>query len=525
VSGRLDDLIPALSNPAIYPHHPDSVHVVQTHISVVFIAGELVYKIKKPVDLGFLDFTTLGKRKYFCEQEVRLNSRFSQGIYLGVGAIHEGPSGINFRGEGTEIEAAVLMRRIPHDRLLIGMLENDEVTPELLDRVADRLAHFHSHAVRGPQVTSFGSSHVIYQNLKENFEQTIPYIGRTIDAQTHEGASTLAIDFLEKHQSLFQERMERGFIRDCHGDLHLDHVIILDEIMLYDCIEFNDRFRYGDTAADLAFLLMDLDFRAYPAFAERIARRYANSSGDSDLLRLLSFYKSYRAFVRGKVESFVLDEAEVSDPERESARETAKKYFALSLKYLKPPPPPLLVITTGLMGTGKSYLASKLGQRLGIKPLRSDVIRKEIQGLSPLARRFEPYGTGIYSAKASEETYEAIFEKAAGALLAGESVILDASFSRFSHRERARELAREAGARFTIIECTAPHAEIRQRMEERATKEGEPSDGRWEIFREQEADFEPLRRDEVSLTRVWDSTTDLDTFLGSFVWELLIVFQ
>jgi hypothetical protein len=525
VTGRLDDLIPALSDPSIYPHRPDSVQVIQTHISVVFIAGELVYKIKKPVDLGFLNFTTLEKRKYFCEQEVRLNSRFSEGVYLGLVTIHEDASRINLTGEGAEIEAAVLMRRIPHDRLLVGMLENDQVTPELLDRLARRLAYFHSHAARGPQITNFGSTHVIYQNLKENFEQTIPYIGRTIDAQTHEVASALAFEFLEKHRDLFQERMEREFIRDCHGDLHLDHVIILDEIMLYDCIEFNDRFRYGDTAADLAFLLMDLDFRGFPAYASRIARRYADSSGDNDILRLLGFYKSYRAFVRGKVEGFVLDESEVSQPERESARETAKKYFTLSLAYLRPPPPPLFVITTGLMGTGKTYLASKLAQRLGVRPLHSDVIRKEIQGLSPMERRFVPYGTGIYSPKATEQTYEAIFDRAARALLNGESVIADASFSRFHYRESARELARKAGARFALVECTAPHETIRRRMEERAAKEDQPSDGRWEIFKEQEADFEPIREDECSLTRLWDSTRDLNSLLESFVWELMFAFQ
>jgi predicted kinase len=295
--------------------------------------------------------------------------------------------------------------------------------------------------------------------------------------------------------------------------------------MLYDCIEFNDRFRYGDTAADLAFLLMDLDFRAYPAFANRIAHRYADSSGDSDILRLLGFYKSYRAFVRGKVEGFILDELEVSQRERESARETAKKYFTLSLAYLKPPPPPFFVITTGLMGTGKSYLASKLEQRLGIKSLRSDVIRKEIQGLSPLERRFEPYGRGIYSAKATDRTYEAAFERAARELQNGESVIVDASFSRFAYRERARELARKAGARFAIVECTAPDAVIRQRMEERTAKKDQPSDGRWEIFEEQRADFEPVRTGEGSLVRLWDSTADLDAFLESFVWELMFDLQ
>ena len=521
MTSRLDDLIPALSDPSIYPHRPTSVEVVQTHISVVFIAGELVYKIKKPIDLGFLDFTTFEKRKHFCQQEVQLNSRFSQDIYLGVVAIYEGSGGINLIGEGAEIESAVLMRRIPHDCLLIYLLESDHVTPALLDRLADRLAYFHSLAARGPHISSFGSSHVIYQNLNENFEQTLPYVGRTIDDRAHEDISTLSIEFLDKHQSLFQQRITGGFIRDCHGDLHLEHVVVLDGIMLYDCIEFNDRFRYGDTAADLAFLLMDLDFRGYPAFADRIADRYAKTSGDAEILRLLGFYKSYRAFVRGKVEGFILDEPEVSAAERESALQVAKKYFDLSLAYLKPPPPPLLVVTTGLMGTGKSMLAANLGKRLGIEPLRADVLRKQIQGLSPLERRLVSYDTGIYSPLVTEQTYDALFERAAQALARGESAIIDASFSRLSHRKRARELAIQTEARFRLVECSAPQTVIRKRLEDRMTKQNDPSDGRWEIFQRQKADFEPIHRDERPLTLFWDSTTDLDQFLASFVQEMM----
>ncbi|MGB6067077.1 MAG: AAA family ATPase [Desulfomonilaceae bacterium] len=518
---RLDDLIPALSDPSIYPHHPPSVQVVQTHISIVFIAGDLVYKIKKPVDLGFLDFTTFEKRRYFCQQEISLNSRFSEGIYLGVASIHYGPSGINLKGEGVEVESAVLMRRIPHDRLLINMLQNNEVTTDLLMRLADRLVYFHLHAAKGPQIASFGSSRVIYQNLKENFEQTRPYIGRTIDAQTHERISIRATEFLENHQNLFQKRITDGFIRDCHGDLHLEHVVILDEIMLYDCIEFNDRLRYGDTAADLAFLLMDLDFQGYPAFADQIGLRYADTSHDGEILRLLGFYKSYRAFVRGKVEAFILDDPEMSSAEKETARQVAKDYFQLSLAYLKPPPPPVLVITAGLMGTGKSWLASHLGKRLGIEPLRSDVLRKEIHGLSPLEHRSEQYGAGIYSERATEQTYECLLKKAAQALERGQSAIVDASFGRLHYRERAHELATRTGAWFRIVECIAPHSVVRERLQERIHKADEPSDGRWEVFEIQKADFEPLRANERPLARQWDSAADQNIFLGTFIRELL----
>ena len=369
MSGSLDDLIRALSDPSVYPHKPQSVRVLQTHISVVFIADDLVYKIKKPVNFGFLDFTTLEKRRFFCQQEVVLNSRFSKNLYLGVVAIYEGPSGVNLRGDGEEIEAAVLMRRVHESQTMQKMLEDERITPEILDRIADRLAYFHSQAATNAEITSFGSAEVIYQNLRENFEQTKPYIRRTIKDRTHEEVSRLAMSFLESHKGLFQQRMRQGFIRDCHGDLHLDHVVIVDGIMLYDCIEFNDRFRYGDTASDLAFLLMDLDFRGYPAFSERISKRYAASSGDREVLQLLPFYKSYRAFVRGKVLGFTLDEAEISSEEKESARAMAGDYFRLALSYFKPPPSPALDNHVRSDGDRKELSGKETGEKAGDRPI------------------------------------------------------------------------------------------------------------------------------------------------------------
>lgn len=520
MSRQLERLIQALSDPAVYPHCPDSVQVVQTHISVVFIAGTLVYKVKKPLNFGFLDFTTLEKRRHFCNQEVILNSRFSEGIYLGVISICEGPHGINLEGQGEEIESAVLMRHIPEERLLIQMLHEDKVTPEILDRLADRIAAFHSRAATGPEIASFGSMEVIYHNLTENFHQARPYIGRTIDAQTHQAISSHSLDFLRAHEDLITDRMKRGYVRDCHGDLHVDHVVILDGIMLIDCIEFNDRFRYCDTASDLGFLLMDLDFLGYPALGKRIAERYAASAGDEHILKLLGFYKSYRAFVRGKVLGFTLDEPEVTSEEKESATETARQYFQLSLACLQPPPPPVLVITTGLTGSGKSFVADRLGKRLGIAPLRSDVLRKEIHGLGTTEHRLDKFGEGIYTPKATEQTYRLLLEKARRAVERGESVILDASFMRFQDRMDAGKTARRAGARFRIIECIAPHEVLRQRLEARMADPREPSDGRWEIFQEQRERFEPIRPEEREDSRTWDSTTDVNTFLASFVREL-----
>lgn len=518
---RLDDLIRSMSDPATYPHHPESVQVVQTHISVVFIAGDLVYKIKKPLDFGFLDFTTLEKRRHFCRQEVDLNSRFSDDIYLGVVPIHQAGTDINLTGEGREVEAAVLMKRIPQACVLKIMLEEDRVTPQILDRIGDRLAFFHSRAAAGPMIASFGTVEVITHNLRENFDQTAPFIGRTLDKETHEAISTAAFTYLESHRDLIRERMIKGFVRDCHGDLHLDHVVIRDDIVLVDCIEFNDRFRYGDTASDLAFLLMDFDFRGFPAFGTRVAQRYAAASGDRDVLKLLGFYKSYRAFVRGKVHSFSLDEEEILESERSLAREKARTYFQLALAALKPSPPPTLIVMSGLSGSGKSYLASRLGMRLGIEPTRSDVVRKEIMGVPVDEHQLDMYGQGIYTPIATEQTYRVLMERARESLVRGESVILDASFTRRRERTTARELAREAGARFRIIECVAPDNVARERLDARIARGSDPSDGRWEIFRQQKLQTEEIQPEERENHWQWDSTSDVNMFLTSLVRDLL----
>jgi aminoglycoside phosphotransferase family enzyme/predicted kinase len=520
MSTYLDRLIGSLSDPEAYPHRPDSVQVVQTHISVVFIAGELVYKIKKPVSFGFLDFTTSEKRKYFCQREVDLNSRFSEGVYLGVVPIHEGPSGINLFGRGREIDYAVLMKRLPDDRTLTNMLDRDEVTPDIVGRVAARVARLHAQAPTDPHIASYGSLEVIAQNVKENFDQTAPYIGRTIDEATYEEISRVSMEFLGAHKKLLRRRVRTGFIRDCHGDLHLDHVIILNGIILIDCIEFNDRFRYGDTASDLGFLLMDFDFQGYPGYARQAAADYVTTSGDEEIERVLGFYKSYRAFVRGKVEGFTLDEPEVSRDKKELARSVARHYFDLSRALLSPPPP-ALVITTGLTGTGKSHIAALLGKRLGIDPVRSDVVRKRLYRVDPSEHRLDKYASGIYRANATERTYEALLEEAERSLSDGRSAILDASFIRRTDRVRAHELAARFGARFYIIDCTCPDDVARHRLLERMSRGNDPSDGRWDIFLKQKQMFESLAPDETAYRRPWDSATDPNAFLKRIVRELI----
>lgn len=516
-----ENIVAEMSKPQFYPNCPESIEVIQTHISVIFIAGDSVYKLKKPMNLGFLDFTTLEKRRHYCRQEVALNSRFSENIYQGVVSIYLRDGVLGLQGPGEEVEIAVLMRKIPHDRIMINMLRKGVITPEMLEQLADRIVFFHSRAESSPEISSYGSLPVIYQNLRENFQQTEAFVGRTLHVRTHREIARLSYNFMESHSDLLAQRSSNGFIRDCHGDLHLDHVVFLDKIMLFDCIEFNDRFRFGDTASDLSFLLMDLDYKAYPGFAQRVEKRYVEASGDGDMERLLPFYKSYRAFVRGKVHSFAIDEPEISSRDREVHAANAADYFKLSLACLKQAPPPALIITVGLTGAGKSYLAERLGNRLGVAPIRSDVVRKQSHGISLDEHRLDNYQAGIYTPNTTERTYDCMLRHAGEQLSSGKTAIIDASFLKLNHRLRAAELASSHKALFVILQCTAPVHLIRRRLETRMKEGKDPSDGRWEIYQGQLRAFDPICDQETRNLHVWNSEENPSDFLDALVKEVM----
>lgn len=518
---HLDEIVEAFSNPGLYPHAPSSVKFVQTHISLVFLAGDFVYKIKKPMNFGFLDFTTQEKREYFCEREVELNSRFSKGIYIGVIPIHKDSSGVNLDGRGDKIETAVLMKRIPDDRLMLDMLERDRVDPALLDRLADTVAGFHRAAPSSPEISHYGAPEVVRYNVEENFIQTQPFIGRTIDRETYDEISDRSMGFLKENRGLFAKRVAGGFIRDCHGDLHLEHIIVLDEIYAFDCIEFNDRFRYGDVASDMGFLLMDLTFRGYPAFARRVLDRYELTAKDDGVREVVRFYQSYRAFVRGKVVGLTLDEEEVSAPDKLAAKAEARDYFKGSLAFLKPRPRPVLVIMCGLSGSGKSFLASRLAERLGVDRVRSDVARKVIFGLSPEEHRLDKYGHGIYTSEATERTYAELRGRASQSLSRGETIILDASFSSRERRSEAMKLAADLNAGFLIVKCECPDKTLRSRLRMRAETGDDPSDAGPAILERQRCSFQDLGLDEEPYVRTWDSTTDHNRFLGPLAREII----
>jgi aminoglycoside phosphotransferase family enzyme len=325
-------LVEALLRPEIYPHHPHKVDLVQTQMSFLFLTGDYVYKVKKPVDLGYLDYTTLEKRRFFCRQEVELNKRLCPETYLEVVPIVSRQGQIHLGGEGEIIEYAVKMRQLPEDRMLDKLLPQNLVTADMVAKVAEKLAAFHSKTATSPEISAYGKLEAIKINTDENFSQTEKYIDVSMTSGTYRKIKAYTDNFLVTNKPLFSRRVKKGRIRDCHGDLHAAHVCISDGICIYDCIEFNDRFRYGDVASEVAFLAMDLDRFGKADLSRSFVDAYVQSSGDKELMQLLNFYKCYRAYVRGKVACFMLDDPYI--PDKVEALAAAKSYFQLAESYI-----------------------------------------------------------------------------------------------------------------------------------------------------------------------------------------------
>jgi hypothetical protein len=323
----------ALLNPEIYPDRPRSIKFIETHISLLFLTGNYVYKVKKPVDFGFLDFTSLEKRGYFCGQEVKLNRRLSPDIYLGVEKITQEGNRILLGGQGELLEYAVKMKQIPEELLMDKLLEKKQVTSKMIERVSEKLVRFYFAAETNDRIKSFARPERLKQDTDENFEQTEKYIGEAISKEIYEEVKNRTNGFFRTKMEIFYQRITTDRIRDCHGDLRLEHIFWGKEVSIFDCIEFNERFRYTDVAADIAFLAMDLDYHNREDLSEHLIRAYVGESGDLELTEVLDFYKCYRAYVRGKVESFRLDDPHIPMEEKKGALERAQKYFNLAYQY------------------------------------------------------------------------------------------------------------------------------------------------------------------------------------------------
>jgi aminoglycoside phosphotransferase family enzyme/predicted kinase len=486
-----------LMAPSSYPEKPSAVEFRETHISRVYMLDEHVYKMKKPLNFGFFDFSTLEKRRFFCVEEVRLNSRFSPDTYLGVIPICQEGDQIHLGPPGEAIEYLVRMRRLPEDRMLNRMLDGRAANlSSLMAKLGRHLAGLHLAEPACNHDEGYSDLMHVRRNWDENLRQMEPFIGKTISAEGFAGLSRYVKDFLEINDGLIDCREKAGWVRECHGDLHAEHVVMTEPIRIYDCIEFNRRFRVSDILADIAFLLMDIDRHGRPELSQILWQEYHKALPDEVPEGLLRFYKIYRACVRGKVASFLSAEHEAGSDQNTAAMKEAFSYFNLALGYLQPR---TLIITCGLMGSGKTSLATELAAALRAELIRSDVIRLKYKN-TPGGGAKTPFLKGPYSTDVTTRVYKDMADQAGKLLKAGHTVILDAGFADLSQRELMRKLAERCNVRFALLLCEIPRELALSRLEMRRVEGKDVSDGRVELYDLQSDSFEKPREDEHALT-------------------------
>jgi len=480
-------LVEGLRSPLSYPHAAGCVEVLETHISYVVLAGDFAYKVRKPVRLPFLDFTTLAARQRDCEEELRLNRRFAPALYRGVVPITGSPDAPRVEGAGEAIEYAVRMGRFDPHLLLDALARAGELRGADIDRLASAIARLHAQAPPAPATAPFGTSALVLRQALDNFSA----LRAADDAATGGLAQTLREWTLLEHARLepvLEARRRAGFVRDGHGDLHLGNVVMQDgEPVPFDCIEFDPALRVIDTMSDVAFTWMDLQHHGMPAWAARFLDRYMEATGDSGGLRVLRFFAVYRALVRAKV-------AALGAP---AADAWAKARACLELAAgIAAPPPAMLVLMHGLSGSGKTRVSTHLVEALGAVRLRSDVERKRRRGLDALARSASPVGGGLYAPHEVEGTYQRLMELAAEVLDAGYAAIVDATFLKRAQREPFERLARERDVPCAIVACEAPEAELRRRLAIRAAALADASEADAQVLSLQLTAREPLTAEE-----------------------------
>ncbi len=511
------ELLAALQRPEAYPHPAGAIEHVETHISHVYLAGDYAYKLKKPVDFGFLDFTSLAKRRAACAEELRLNRRLVPDVYLAVVPVCRGPDGVRLATEGcgkneTEIEIAVRMRRLPQEGLLDRLAQHGGLALAPMTDIARQLASFHVAAQRGPEIDRYGRVESLRGPVIQNFTQTEPYIGRTVTAARHAQLRAGAERFLDTHAALFAARVAQGRIVDGHGDLHLRNMFLdRGTVIIFDCIEFNPALRAGDVMNDIAFLVMDLLHRGLAAHANRFLNDYLERTHDYGGLVLLDFYAAYRAGVRAKVLSFESDNA--TSAARAALEHEAATYFALAARLLVPRRAGLL-LTCGPSGSGKTTVAREAARILDGITVRSDAVRKHLAGL-PLETRGDVPGRNIYTPEMTLRTYAALLAHGQEIIASERWAILDAVYGRRDERAAARALARELGIPFGILYCVATREELEYRLRARVAGGNDISDATVEVLAGQLARFEPPGPEENARS-VTSAETDLAALLSAW---------
>lgn len=488
-SNSFDSIVKSMHLPSFYNHDTTNFQIVETHVSIVFLAGEHVYKMKKPVDFGFLDFMELSSRKIACEQEVVLNERSALGIYYGVlSLISNKKGGYIFSSveDPQALEYVVHMKRLPGYSMLDQRVINNEISNTMFVKLGRFIGEYHFDSYTNPEITKTGEYEGVAFNIEENFSQVTPYIGTTIDKSQFDLITSYARGFLHEREKLFRTRAREGFVRDVHGDLRLAQISILndEDIFILDCIEFNNRMRWIDTAADISFILMDLNAENRPDLVEILYDSYLDKAHDTNVGELIDFYSCYRAFVRGKIESFALDNPELSVIEKADIADNARKYFKLANSYAKNPIRQDIVLVAGLMGSGKTTLSLDLAKYTGYVYISSDVIRNTVLRAPSLDkhRKKDALNEGMYTDEMNRKTYDLLYSQASEALEKGHSIIIDATFSKKSERNRFKELAVKLKVEQRFIFCKTSDDVATQRLKEREEKGDSISDGRRAIY-------------------------------------------
>jgi len=491
-----DRLIQALTDRSVYAHATTEIVVLQTHISWIVLTGPYAYKIKKPINLGFVDFSTLAQRHFFCQEELRLNRRLAPQLYLEVVAIAGTPERPYVGGRGAPVEYAVKMAQFAQDTLLSHLITVGQLQAAHIDRLAHEVSAFHARIAVADPLSRFGTREMIYQPVQENFQHLFDAVddpvrrahARTLEAWCQRTFAT--------HHPIFAARKRDGFIRECHGDLHLGNMLLRDnEVVIFDCLEFNEDLRWIDVASDVAFLTMDLEDRGRPDLAHRFLNGYLEATGDYGMLLLLSFYLTYRATVRAKVAGIRLGQSHLSPEEAAHARAAFGTYFDLAEQYTRPSRPRLW-ITHGLSGSGKTFATQQLVEVMGAIRLRSDVERKRLYGLAPLERSTGGSGLNLYAPEVTQRTYAHLAQQAARVIEAGFPVVVDATFLQRAQRHAFRHLAAQLNVPCTILELRASEETLRRRVAQRSAEADDASEADLAVLHGQFAALEPLTVEE-----------------------------
>jgi len=500
---NLPPVIQEMLKPGFYPHPvQEPIKLIQTHVSYVLLTGNYAYKLKKAVNFGFLDYSTLELREHFCRQELEMNKRGAAEIYLEVLPITQTDNQLELGGSGEAVEYTLKMCQFPQDNLLINLFQQGKLTKEMVEDLGRLVAQFHSKCPTNDYILSFGEVGQVRQAFDENYEQTAKYIGLAQTQAQFDATKEFTDNFFATKQEVLASRVNNRWIRECHGDLHLGNICLWhDKILLFDCIEFNEPFRFVDVMYDVAYGVMNFLVGSRPDLANAYLNTYLEESGDWEGLQVLPLYVSRQAYVRAKITSFLLDDSGVPAADKEQAKVTASQYYKMASDCSKLGQGSLIIMS-GVSGSGKSTVAKKIAHQSNAIHVRSDAVRKHLAGVSLSERG----GEDLYTSEMTEKTYSRLLELGVLLASAGYSVILDAKYDRQSLRKPVIAAAEKHHLPLQILHCTAPEEILRDRLNSRT---GDVSDATANLLTSQLATAESFTEEEKVFVKTLDTTQDL----------------